>query len=491
MRPAGKNPSKEVISDGAKPKKSGEAAAQRSNPSASGSRSFFGRSLEKIFRRASAPSARSPPALQKKTGTPGAPSKEEVDVGEEPNAAGGRVAPEVERAMNAYVQELAGSGLARLKAEWLEVAAHVPPNTSSTLYEHNMHKNFPGGQPCLDHTRVALTFGVPPATDYLHANWLTTRQCDLRVRLILGQAPMDATADDFWRCVWQEKVRSVVMLCEKYENNTRVCAQYWPMRVGDSKTFGALRVECVGVKTPEDERAFSKLHLVVSHRSERALDTFLYAYKGWPVGGVPETVRSLLRMARAVSDDGQTAFVHGAAGVGRPGVFAALLIAQRAIVQGRAPSVISVVREIREHRLGAISTELQYIFIHRVLLEYVWAKNVQVPTCRKIIAHLDAYALQCAENKNQRVDVPPGHTFKQSAPAAGRRASKEFVAPPAVSPARNAPPPVAPPRGMFGSASPIQRPAPTPSVAPVQPSQPGDQYEVINFGNNPPPPPPR
>ncbi|KAI6174076.1 Receptor-type tyrosine-protein phosphatase T [Aphelenchoides besseyi] len=474
-RRPGSSASKESLTNSGKRKKTTEDVG--SDQRGVTSRSFLGRSFERIFRRKK-------PNMQLPT---------EANSGREETTAAtaGRVAPKVEKAMTNYVQEMLKIGLARLKADWLEVAAHMPEAVTSILYDHNTNKNFPGGQPCLDITRVGLTFGVPPATEYIHANWIQSRHCALGLRIIIGQAPMDSTVDDFWRCVWQERIRSVVMLCEKYENNNRVCAQYWPQRFGENKLFGGVRVEYMEDQPTESERWYTKMRMSVSFGSERSLDTFIYQFKGWPPAGVPENVRSVLRIVREVSDSGQTAFIHGAAGVGRAGVFTAILICQRVIIQGETLSVIDVVREIREQRLSAIATEIQYLFIHRALLEYIRAKNVMPTLCRQIIGHLDNYHRDYAAAGHQPVPVPTNHTFSAKPLLPARRNSKEEVHNRPVMPVADPKPPVAvkpPIPAMFGSASPIQQPATKPTHSSSS-NQPGAEYEPLNIGTPPPPPP--
>lgn len=43
------------------------------------------------------------------------------------------------------------------------------------------------------------------------------------------QGPMEKTVDDFWRMIWQEKCKSIVMLCNVMECGKQKCEQYWPL----------------------------------------------------------------------------------------------------------------------------------------------------------------------------------------------------------------------------------------------------------------------
>lgn len=112
---------------------------------------------------------------------------------------------------------------------------------------------------CFDHNRVVLTYEVPPESDYIHANRCArtspilyknhlrfkSKLADLKSNFILTQGPTDRTINDFWRMVWQEKPKYIVMLCKVLENNKPKCAEYWPP-VNGTKTYGSIAVTNTG-----------------------------------------------------------------------------------------------------------------------------------------------------------------------------------------------------------------------------------------------------
>jgi protein tyrosine phosphatase len=53
---------------------------------------------------------------------------------------------------------------------------------------------------------------------------------------------MPGTVNDFWRMIWQEKVKFIVMLCNTVEQGRVKCAQYYPLFVGETKVYGNVTV---------------------------------------------------------------------------------------------------------------------------------------------------------------------------------------------------------------------------------------------------------
>lgn len=313
--------------------------------------------------------------------------------------------PLLEKACLNFVRLARNAGLAAIKREWVEVAAHVPSNTSARCYASNETKNVLGGAPCLDATRVNLTFEVPPKEDYIHASWVTTTQCQLGVRLILAQAPQTNTVDDFWRMVWQEKAHSIVMLCGKYEGQS-ACPQYWPS-AKDTLTYGSITVAHQENLTPEnDATAYSKHGVTVTHADEQPHRAYFYVFYDWPEGGIPpDTTLQLLRVVRTVDAEGGTAVVHGAVGVGRPGVFAALAIALKTLKEGKVCSLPAIVKEIRSQRSGAVATEIQYLYIYAAICEYMRRKKIEPKAATHFYNKFMAYHKQYVKAGNRPVPV--------------------------------------------------------------------------------------
>ncbi len=67
--------------------------------------------------------------------------------------------------------------------------------------------------------------------------------------------------------------------------------------------------------------------------------------------------------------------IHCSAGIGRTGTLVALDICRQHLRKTGKLNVSEVVKRIREQRSGCVQTDVQYVFIHRVLIQWCLQEN--------------------------------------------------------------------------------------------------------------------
>jgi protein tyrosine phosphatase len=231
-----------------------------------------------------------------------------------------------------------------------------------------------------DHSRVRLQGEPAEGCDYINANYVKASFSNKRY--IATQAPIPATLDDFWRVVWEQDARVIVMLTAESEGGQVKSHPYWhagsygPLKL---KNLSEKRVSLVPNKasinnttlkrpslgqrrstTPHPTKEKSQdqsppsptadtpsvivRHLTLSHSSypfEPMREITQVHYSQWPDFGAPTDPRLLLglieqtnkyaertssspttgSLQQAAAEGSRKWVVHCSAGCGRTGTF--------------------------------------------------------------------------------------------------------------------------------------------------------------------------
>ena len=184
----------------------------------------------------------------------------------------------------------------------------------------------------VDHTRVRLRLGGPTGTmnnmkekdEYLNANFVDGFRRPKAY--IATQGPMASTQNLFWRMVFEQEVKIIVMITHLFEGGKVKCDQYWPET--GTQVYGDLSVTTVR----EDVLAFYtlrtfSLELISSPPvkkkkggmeaggGQRLVHTvYQYHYTAWPDHGVPLHALPLISFIRnsaaANAEDEPPVVVH-------------------------------------------------------------------------------------------------------------------------------------------------------------------------------------
>ncbi|KAK6053843.1 Protein-tyrosine phosphatase [Cooperia oncophora] len=202
---------------------------------------------------------------------------------------------------------------------------------------------------------------------------------------------MDGTIEDFWRMIWQEKCKSIIMLCNLMECGKKKCEQYWPDSANPNKELAGCKLSIKFVKTMdvEENMVQTTLELSVGNSEKHTVEHL--QWKDWPDRGVPTVDLSSFRLLVRVKKLTPIA-VHCSAGIGRTGTIVGLDVLYSKLRKGHATTLESVVRGIRNDRHGSVQTDVQYLFMHRILLAVAENKKIiTISDVEKFVTDYDAF----------------------------------------------------------------------------------------------------
>ncbi|CAH1155542.1 unnamed protein product [Phaedon cochleariae] len=242
-----------------------------------------------------------------------------------------------------------------------------------------------------DHTRVELE-EIPgdEYSDYINANYIDGYG-EPRV-YIAAQGPKSSTLTDFWRMIWQENVKNIVMLANIVENGQEKVEKYWP-DINETTNYGGIKVKFVS------EKVFAnfdlRIFIVIYRKEQRQLEQLHFT--SWPDHGVPlypQTLAPFLqRMLRIPYNPPSPILVHCSAGVGRTGIIILCDICLRMAAGENAMDFLAYLEILQEQRPSMLENAEQYTFAHLVVLECLFSMRTAVP-CSKDMEHLVDMVLQ-------------------------------------------------------------------------------------------------
>ncbi|XP_015790177.1 tyrosine-protein phosphatase non-receptor type 11 [Tetranychus urticae] len=232
-----------------------------------------------------------------------------------------------------------------------------------------------------DYTRVILRDGdASIGSDYINANTIKPEDDNTGTpskTYIATQGPLSNSVDDFWRMLWQESSRVIVMTTKEVERSKNKCARYWPHE-GQSKDYGKIKVKCLSEKPPKD---YILRELEVSKEGEpETRIVYQYQFTAWPDHGVPTYPGCVLNFLHEVNvrqesiEGSGPIIVHCSAGIGRTGTFIVIDMIIDQIKRQGLDCEIDIPRTIqmvRSQRSGLVQTEAQYQFVYLAVEHYI------------------------------------------------------------------------------------------------------------------------
>lgn len=131
-------------------------------------------------------------------------------------------------------------------------------------------------------------------TEYINANYVKGPK-DTTHYYIACQAPLENTILDFWRMIWEQNSRVIIMATDLTENGIEKCAEYLPPSfvIDNHVTFGDFNITLKN-REVRDKYAVSTVH--VKNGVTKSWREITHLWYQWPESGVPTDEASIIAM---------------------------------------------------------------------------------------------------------------------------------------------------------------------------------------------------
>lgn len=241
--------------------------------------------------------------------------------------------------------------------------------------EGNIDKNQTKKNVPYDYNRVVLDpIAGEPDSDYCNASYVDSLLTPNAY--VVTQGPNELTIADFWRNVWQQKSKIIIMLTKTFDFIKVMCVQYWPARVGSRDVYQQITVDLI--KEEQLANFCIRTFRISKAGSDEEREVIQFHYTEWPSHTSP-FVNAVIEFRRRVriwmkcylTDADGPVIVHcGDCGT-RTGSFLAIDANLELYEEDGMFDVYGFCKKLRNARRGLIETVDQYKFIYDVLEEFL------------------------------------------------------------------------------------------------------------------------
>lgn len=225
-----------------------------------------------------------------------------------------------------------------------------------------------------------------PSIDFINAHYISGIHSKGDKFYIATQAPLEHTIDDFWKMVYEKKVKIIVMLTGIVEYNIEKAIRYWPSSKNDPLIINDnFKIILKGTK---HFPGFKESSLEIIKNDNDPFELKHYYYEDWKDATIPSSMNKFLNFMNYLNDDQYDLFnetdhviVHCSAGVGRTAVFICVDTIIKKIKEDEEfdfenYSIYELAKRIRSERsLYSFRIYDQYKFCYDSLFKYVKKYN--------------------------------------------------------------------------------------------------------------------
>ena len=249
-----------------------------------------------------------------------------------------------------------------------------------------------------EHSRVKLQDQSSGESDYVNASHIKAPSGSSK-RYISAQAPIPSTFQDFWRAVWEQDVRTIVMLTAEKDGGHVKSHPYW-----NSGQYGCLQLVLESVSEvhidPTQTVTIRSIRLMHERYPEDIRTITQIQYADWPDFGAPAHPAELLALLKYVNDtiamtenrlkitsvpdqspSSRRLLVHCSAGCGRTGTFCTVDTVLNMLELGtemtkdeNSDLVAYTVEHFRGQRISMVQTLRQFALCYETVLEWFGQK---------------------------------------------------------------------------------------------------------------------
>eukprot|EP01130_Rhizamoeba_saxonica_P004695 TRINITY_DN1907_c0_g1_i1.p1 TRINITY_DN1907_c0_g1~~TRINITY_DN1907_c0_g1_i1.p1 ORF type:complete len:272 (-),score=32.60 TRINITY_DN1907_c0_g1_i1:142-957(-) len=221
----------------------------------------------------------------------------------------------------------------------------------------------------IENTRV-LVHDSCGESDYINANFVSSPS--KQKNFIACQAPLPNSFDTFWRMVWDQQSRVVIMLTDLVESGDCKADQYWP-----NAGFPVLYDNSLLVTYREKKNIVGVNNIIIREFRVTCINTntsrnlYQIQYIGWPDHNVPNHPQDVLTLIHTSqhfqTEESGPIIVHCSAGIGRTGTLIAVYNCIQFLDLKGHCKINDVVERVRKERYGSVTTVDQYRFIYQMI----------------------------------------------------------------------------------------------------------------------------